>query len=224
MYFVAPKSFQVVVRRDQTERFRDNDNNMQNIEKSPVVYAEFKRDEPIPSEYRILAVAHFNNPKRTRVGVDPSHPGRALATPFDYITAVGYVEGGQTADNKGHTAVYDGQTPENMVAVINTDNPGQVAPEDKAMVEAYLLNPDKGYGSRWIHFSSPVPTPWASYDNLQGEGVVKKITERITDDGLDPAYVLRYENVNKKRLAVVKALTELIAEQAEANATAIREA
>lgn len=219
MFFVSNKSnLRFVVRSDVTEPKFDQAGKVHPITHSPVVYAQFKPDRHLPREFRVFAVAYFNNPGMR--GTQYQRPGiemdRLLTTAHSGITGLGDQFDGVTVDGKGFGA----DDPLFKLGILDTSDPNQVKPEDKAEVEATLMsNPLRGQS--YINFDNTMALPWPAYVKIKASDPadVKKVIQRIADleeDGRENVaeYVIEFEQAqDKPRSLIIKAVEQYIADR-----------
>lgn len=197
MLFVSKNQrLRLIVRTDETE-VQFSPHRGQALAKTLIepVYAEF-RPWGIPNFMRDFAVAYFEDP-----GNNPSE-----WTPSG-ITGIGDTRDGILATPQG-SSFYEGQDPRLALGVLDTSVPDHVRPENRELVEQYLLN-SRDRGVLFIYFNETMPRPWSSYNKLKATtSDLAKLIQRIEDDDLDVDYVIRFETENENRTTVLKALED----------------
>jgi hypothetical protein len=102
------------------------------------------------------------------------------------------------------------------IAGWRSDDPANYHGVDQADLQAKaedkLLDPRLGFGVDWVLVEAGgVPKPWPAYHDAQD----KEIPVIVKALGLDPQFVLEYEQATADRPVVVKALEAMVGEHAE---------
>lgn len=218
MYFISNKSnLRFVVRSDVTEPIYNAVGTPNMKVHSPVVYAQFRSDRHVPREFREFAVTYFNNPSMS--GMEYQRPGLGgggpLVTQHAGVTGLGEQNDGVTIDGQA----YGADDPHFKLGILDTANETHVAPEHRELVETTLLG-NSQLGKSYIKFDTALPLPWPAYAKLTTKPEdIKKLLQRVSDledDGQANAaeYVIQFEEATDKRVTIIKAVEEYLAEKA----------
>lgn len=193
------KNYRVTARSEKKTKGQNAAGILETHILEPELTLEFKHGALTASEVA-FALAHWNA-GRSRPGDMSPYAAEAWGA-HPSTTAEPYDTGFET----GVTIAWH---PAMNLSVFDT---AWLEPADREYVENWINSGGFESGGDAIVYEPPVlRAPWPAYDKI-GQGAAAKIPATVRDLGLDPSYVIAYEEQNKNRDGVIAALKALLVE------------